>query len=220
MKNAMIAISMVGATALSAGGITSSAHAQTVEKVKDGDKIKIASSRYDTRGREVYLASTEELDSSVSATEKNYVWSSPLGATTYVRETHVAIERTAPDGKKDTFSDARQLKWFPAGGDFSKLLPGEQAIRNPRCGDGTFKYTASSQPAKFKLNVRGKEHELDVQEVTLKGRWSFSSCGTGDQLIKLVYSPQLDFLVERDQKSFQPNGFLSNGTLIRVSSIN
>lgn len=197
-------------------------HAQTspIAKIKDGDKIKVAFSRYDTRGREVYVANTEMLDSSVSATDKNYTWSSSISATTYIRDTHVAVERVMPDGKKEVFADKDQLKWFPAGGDFSKLTPGEQVIRNPRCGEGTFKYTPSSQAAKYKLTIAGKEQELDVQDVTLKGRWAFGSCGSGEQVIRFVYSPQLDFVLERDLKSFQSNGFLSSGNLLKLTAVN
>jgi hypothetical protein len=221
MKKILFACSAVVA-ALSVFTLGSGASAQTasIAKVKDGDKIKVAFSRYDTRGREVYVASTENMDSSVSATDKNYSWSFPAGSTSYVRDTHVAIERTAADGKKETFTDAQQLKWFPAGGDFSKLMPGEQAIRNPRCGEGTFKYTASGQAAKFKLSIAGKEQELDVQDVTLKGRWSLGSCGSGEQVMRFVYSPQLDFVVERDTKTFQSNGFLFNGNQSKVTAVN
>jgi hypothetical protein len=220
MKNAIIAISMVCATALSALGMASSAHAQAIEKVKDGDKIKFSFSRYEPRGRDVAVAKTEQADASIAMSEKTYAVNSPLGGSTYLRETHVEVDRTTPEGAKTAFSDIQQLKWFPIGGDFSKLAPGEIAIENPRCGRGTFKYVATSQPAKFKLTVSGKDQELDVNNVTLNGRWWFSSCGSGEQVWRFAYSPQLDFVVEREQKAFLPNGFLSFGNLTRINSIN
>jgi hypothetical protein len=215
------AITLACIAAASTFAIATSAQAQdSTLKIKDGDKIKIAYSRYDVRGREVYVANTEAMDTSVSATDKNYTWASPLATTTYVRDTHVAFERIAPNSAKETFPDKEQLKWFPTGGDFSKLAAGEQVIRNQRCGEGTFKYTPSHQSVKFKLSIAGKEQEIDAHEVTLKGRWAFASCGSGDQVMRFVYSPQLDFVLERDLKSFLPNGIFNNGNLMKVTAVN
>jgi hypothetical protein len=222
MKTRRLILALMGTVLTSALSFVPTAHAQatSVAKIKHGDTIKISFSRYDTRGREIYAASTELMDSQVSATDKNYTWSSPLGVSTHARETHAMLERTTPDGKKEIVPEKEQFKWFPVGGDFSKLLPGEAVIRNTQCGEGTFKYTSSSQAAKFKLMVAGKEQELDVQDVTLKGRWNFPRCGSGDQVMRFVYSPQLDFIVERDLKSFLPNGFLSSGNVYKITAVN
>jgi hypothetical protein len=222
MKKTSLMVSAACAALLSAFTMVPSAQAQAaaVAKVKDGDKIKVAFSRYEAKGREVAVANTDMLDSSVSVNDKNYSWVSPLSTTTYVRDTHLAIERVLPNGTKEVFAEKDLLKWFPAGGDFSKLVAGEHVIRNQRCGEGTFKYTPSHQSVKYKLGIAGKEQEIDAHEVTLKGKWTFASCGSGDQVMKFVYSPQLDFVLERDVKSFLANGILNSGNQVKILAIN
>jgi hypothetical protein len=221
---ASLTLTLVSTALASVLTFASAVHAQTasIAKIKDGDKIKMTYSRYDTRGREIYAASTDVFDThvTVTATDKTYTWLTPLATTTYARETHATIERIAPDGKKDVVPEKEQFKWFPPAGDFSKLTSGEVGIRNQQCGAGVYKYTASSQSAKYKLMVAGQQQELDVQDVTLKGRWNFANCGSGDQVFRFVYSPQLDFMLERDVKSFLPNGFLSTGNVYKVTSVN
>jgi hypothetical protein len=75
-------------------------------------------------------------------------------------------------------------------------------------------------PDAAKIKVAFSRYDVRGQEVTLKGKWFFSTCGSGDQVVRIVYSPQLDFVVERDTKSFAPNGILNSGNLTKVTAVN
>jgi hypothetical protein len=75
-------------------------------------------------------------------------------------------------------------------------------------------------PDAAKIKVAFSRYDVRGQEVTLKGKWLFGSCGSGDQVMRFVYSPQLDFVVERDRKSFTPNGIFNSGNLTKVTAVN
>ncbi|MBS7808178.1 hypothetical protein [Variovorax sp. PCZ-1] len=200
-------------------GLSALAQAQSVPKIKDGDKLAVDFSTYDTRGREVYVAKVDKIDSSVSMQEKTYTWTSPLSTTIYQRGTHTITDRAPPGGAMQEVPEKQRFSWFPAGGDFSKVQSGSVGIHNQRCGEGTFKYEAASAPVKFKISIAGQALELNGQEVTFKGKWT-NTCGTGDQVIRYVYSPDLDYVVERDLKVFQPNAILSTGNNVKVTAVN
>lgn len=201
-------------------GFSMLAQAQSVPKIKDGDKLAVDFSTYDTRGREVYVAKIDKIDTSVSMQEKTYTLTSPISTTIYQRGTHMITDRAMPGAAMQPVPERQRFNWFPAGGDFSKVQSGTVGIQNQRCGEGSFKYDATTVPVKFKISIAGQAMELSGQEVTLKGKWVYGSCGTGDQVIRYIYSPELDFVVERDLKVYLPNGFLSAGNNTRVTAIN
>jgi hypothetical protein len=93
------------------------------------------------------------------------------------------------------------------------LLCHRERICSSTCGP-----RANTRAAKIK--VAFSRYDVRGQEVTLKSKWFFSTCGSGDQVVRIVYSPQLDFVVERDTKSFAPNGILNSGNLTKVTAVN
>jgi hypothetical protein len=196
------------------------AQAQGLQKVKAGDKITVEAVTYGAKGREVVVDSTRMLDVSMTQTDTSYTLSSELGRTTYQRNGHVVIERETSAGKTVTAENQR-FNWMPPGGDWSKPYTGNLVITHPSCGLGKLSFEASAKPSKYTVQIAGQAKELDVQEVLISGKWFYGgNCGNGVQTERFVFSPDLDWILERDNKTFLGNGFLNRGSAIKTKSIN
>lgn len=201
--------------------LCSQADAQEVSKIKAGDKLVYETVTYNSRGREVVVDSTRSLQATVTEAEGSYTVKSDLGTMTYLRAGHVITFRDIPNFPSEPVPEAQRVSWLPLNGDFSKPYGGSFVIANPNCGLGKMTFEATAKPAKYTLMVAGKSTELDVQEIQVDGKWMLSGqCGSGKQVEKIVYSPVLDFIMERDSKSYLPNGFLNRGNGNKLKSIN
>jgi hypothetical protein len=202
------------------GFISTAAVAQDLPKIKAGDKIMSQFITYGTKGREVVVENTQLIEVRMTQTDNTYTLSNPLGSAVYSRAGHVTLERESPSGKA-VVPENQRFNWMPPGGDWSKPYSGSFQINNPNCGLGKMSFEAVAKPAKFTVTVSGKPVELDVQDVQITAKWQLpGSCGSGTQPEKFVYSPQLDFILERDSKVYGSNGFLIRGTSLKIQSIN
>jgi hypothetical protein len=194
--------------------------AQDVPKVKAGDKIMGQFITYGTKGREVVVENTQSLEIKMTQADNTYTLSTSQGSAIYSRAGHVTLERESAAGKV-VVAENQRFNWMPPGGDWSKPYSGSFQINNPNCGLGKMSFEATAKPAKFTATVSGRPMELDVQEVQVNAKWQLpGNCGFGTQPEKFVYSPQLDFVLERDTKVFGSNGFLIRGTSFKLQSIN
>lgn len=197
------------------------AQAQSVPKVKAGDKIAVEFITYGAKGREVVVDNTRMLNVSKTQTDSTYTLSSEVGTTVYQRSGHVVLERETPAGKTVTAENQR-FNWMPPTGDWSKPYAGSLVITHPNCsGLGKLSFEAAAKPAKYTVQIAGKPTALDVQEVQIAGKWFYGgNCGSGVQNERFVYSPELDWILERDSKGFLSNGLFNRGSATKTKSIN
>jgi hypothetical protein len=202
------------------GFISIAVIAQELPKIKAGDKIMSQFITYGTKGREVVVENTQSIEVRMTQADNTYTLSSSLGSTVYSRTGHITLERENASGKT-VVPENQRFNWMPPGGDWSKPFSGSFQINNPNCGLGKMSFDAVPKPAKFTVTVSGKPVELDVQEVQFAAKWQLpGNCGFGTQPEKIVYSPQLDFVLERDSKVYGSNGLLIRGTSLKIQSIN
>ncbi len=198
------------------------AHAQ-IAKIKDGDKFTTAATDYIAKGSDAALDSDNErkIASSFSEKEGIYTTQSDLGGSTVNRKTHTLIARENAQGVKTEIAPEQQYNWMPPGGDFSKPWTTSIAISNANCGKGKVTHEASAKPVKYTLQVAGKPVELAAVEIHFNGKWDYNNhCRSGKQLERYVFSPELDFIVERDFQLYDARGFLMRGNNFKLKTVN
>lgn len=196
--------------------------AQELKPYKTGDKITSEAIVLGTRGREVFNEAISMVESQVASNEESYTFKSSLGSITYARKTHQVLEIENERGKRPT-PESQRLAWMPLSRDFTKpyqVTQDFQATQNCGGGIGKATYEGLGKPGKFKVKVSGVDIEVDIVEVTLEGKWQVGPCGSGRQVVRIVYSPQLDQVLENDFRNFLPNGFLNSGRISKTLSIN
>lgn len=202
-------------------GLPVLAHAQSIQKIKDGDKLSYTIADYVAKGREVNLESERTLSVAITEKEATYTLKSELGTTLYQRKNHTAQWRETPQGVKTDFAPEQQFNWMPPQGDFSKSWATSFNITHAQCGSGKVTHEASAKPVKYHVQMGGKVTEVTVFEINFVGKWDFNNhCRSGKQLERYIYSPELDFVIERDQQSFNAQGFLNRGNNIKLKSVN
>jgi hypothetical protein len=193
-----------------------------IRPFRTGDKIVSEIITLGVRGREVFNETTSQIESDITATQDTYTLKSSLGSSTFARQGHFLLEQENDRGKR-VIPDTQKLRWMPPSSDLSKPYSvSNEFVATQNCGGGIGKatYETTAKPAKFKMKIKGVEKELDVLVVDLEGKWQAGSCGTGRQAVKIVYSPQMDQVLENDFRNFLPNGFLNSGRISRTLTMN
>jgi hypothetical protein len=193
-----------------------------IRPYRTGDKIVSEVIMLGVRGREIFNETTTLNEFEITSTPDSYSLKSASGTNTFARKGHFLLEQENERGKR-VIPDSQRLKWMPPNGDLSKpYLVSSEFVAAQNCGGGIGKttYEAIAKPSKFKIKIKGVEQELDVITVDLDGKWQAGSCGSGKASTKIVYSSQLDQVLENDNRNFQPNGFLNFGRISRTVSIN
>jgi hypothetical protein len=197
------------------------AQAQDLQKIKDGDKLVYVLADYSAKGREVGLEASRDLNALFTEKDAQYMLKSELSTTTYNRKNHVIVTRETPQGGKTDFSPEQQFNWMPPQGDFSKPWSVSFVTTHPQCGNGKVSHDAVAKPIKFTLLVSGKSVEVSAFDISFVGKWDFNNhCRSGKQLERIVYSPVLDILLERDQQNYNAQGFLNRGNNAKLKAVN
>ncbi len=193
--------------------------AQAPEKAKTGDRLGVETLRYDTRGREIYVASTTKGSIALLITANERVFNWDNGPTQKYDPNYTLVERTS--GGVTTPTEARsQLKFLHLDGDprTKKEVTNTYKSNAAHCGTVVATYVSEGKDVSYALTVRGKQTELKAVEVLLDGKWS-AACGTGKQSVKVTYSPELDPLLTYEYLNFLPSGILNSGIGWRVTSL-
>lgn len=193
--------------------------AQVLEKAKTGDRLGVETQRYDTRGREIYVASTTKgtMELVITASERVFKWDN--GQIQKYDPYYTLVERTS--GGVTTPTEVRsQLKFLHLDGDprAKKEVTNTYKANAAQCGTVVATYVSEGKDISYAFTVRGKQTELKAVEVLLDGKWS-AACGIGKQSVKVTYSPELDLLLTYEYLNFQPSGILNFGTGWRVTSL-
>lgn len=202
---------------------TSSAQTSDVRPFKTGDKLVSEVIILGTRGREIFNENVSQVEAEVTASPDSYTFKTAQGMNTFSRKGHFLIEAENAQGKR-VIPESYRLQWMPPSTETSKPYAVTHEFRaTQNCGSGIGKniYEAVVKPAKAKVKIKGVDQELDVVVVELEGKWQIPGpCGSGRAYGKLIYSAQLDQVLETDFRNFQPNGFLNFGRISRTLSIN
>lgn len=211
--------SVLWALALAASPIL--AQTQSLQKIKDGDRLSYTIADYAGKGREVSLEAERPLASMMIEKGETYALKSELGTTVYQRKNHAMQSRETPEGVKTDFAPERQFNWLPPQGDFSKPWATSFTTVHAQCGTGKVTHDATAKPVKYTVQIAGKATEIAAFEINFVGKWEFNNqCRSGKQLERYVYSPELDFVLERDQQNFNAQGFLNRGNNVKLKSVN
>jgi hypothetical protein len=202
-------------------GLSTGVQAQSLQKIKDGDKLNYTIADYVAKGRDVVLEADRPLAVSISEKDATYTLKSELSTTLYQRKNHAVQWRETPQGVKTEVPSEQQFNWMPPQGDFSKPWSVSFVTTHPQCGNGKVTHEATAKPIKYVVQMGGKATELAVFEASFVGKWDFNNhCRSGKQLERWVYSPELDFVLERDQQNFNAQGFLNRGNNVKLKSVN
>lgn len=195
--------------------------AQSLQKIKEGDKLNYTIADYVGKGRDVSLEAERAFAASISEKADTYTLKSEFSTTLFSRKNHAMLTRETPDGVKTDFSVERQFIWLPPQGDFSKPWTTSFTTIHPQCGTGKVTHDVFAKPVKYSLQIAGKATEVAAFEINFVGKWDFNNhCRSGKQLERFVYSPELDFVLERDQQNFNAQGFLNRGNNVKLKSVN
>lgn len=175
------------------------------------------------RGREPYVAGTTPATAEIQVSPDGRIITYSTGRIEKFDANHTLIERTS-QGKTQSIAEDHRLRWMPPGRDFrssrvvTEITPAAQS-----CGPGLAKmvYEAVPREGSYKLMIAGKEAAVKSIEFHLNGKWTAGSCGTGKQVRKIIYSPDLDIVLESEVLNYYPDGiFLFFGNGARLKSIN
>ena len=193
--------------------------AQVPEKAKTGDRLGVESLRYDTRGREAYVASTAKgyVELQVTANERMFKWDS--GLTQKYDQNYTLLERSSR-GTTALTESRSQLKFLHLDSDPKAKREVSNAYTSSvaQCGNVLATYASEGKDISYPITIRGKQTDTRAIEVLLDGKWS-AACGIGKQSVKVTYSPDLDLLLTFEFLNFQPNGILNSGSGWRVISL-
>jgi hypothetical protein len=195
------------------------ASAQQLERVKSGANLAYDLIRYDTRGREVYVSSTTPITAEVLVSAEGRTLTYSTGRIEKFDVEHTLVERTV-QGQTQRIGGKQLLKWMPDGRDYKSVRKVTESYEVRQCGMVDLEYESTPKEAIYKVAIAGKEADLKVIEFVLNGKWTGGSCGTGKQTRRIVYSPELDMVVETEFLTYLANGILNVGNGIRLKSVN
>ncbi len=200
------------------------AQAESSMQVKTGDKLTADVLRYGMRGTELYAETTTTVTAKIVVSAEGRIVTYSSGRIEKSDSAHTIIEVKTADGQIQKVPDDRLFRWMPVGNDFAsmkKLKETFQASNNCGGGSGTVEYEITPKEIKYKLMISGKETEIKAVELLMNRQWSAGRCGIGKQVRRIVYSPDLDAVLETDYLNYLPNGVLLNrGAGFRLKSVN
>ena len=193
--------------------------AMEIPAVKEGDKLVIKYIVYGEKGRELVEQSTSDLPASVSFFDNGYSVNYKAGRVETYNNQHTLLSFKSR-GKVTDYPSEQQFNWFPKDFSVGKKDPVSYSVNNNECPNvkNTFPDVTVEQGVRS-LRLQGVEKQVPVQVLTFKGKWS-GSCGTGNFETVVVYSQQLNFILERKSLNYLPNGFLYAGEARIVTSLN
>ncbi len=189
--------------------------------VKDGDKIAYKYVVYGEKGKELFAEKTIDLPAIVTFSGKDYTIKYQTGRVETYTGQHVNISQVSR-GKPYTFPSEEQFLWQPKDFSAGKKDPVTYLVQSTVPGCAIIKNTlpdVNVESGVRVIKVQGVEKQFPVQIVTYKGNWS-GSCGRGNYDAMIVYSPDLNFIVEKREVSYLPSGFLSMGYARLIDSLN
>lgn len=206
---------------LTAAAPWATAQPAALARIKTGDRLAVELLRHDMRGTELIVGSATAATAEVTATPDGLTLVYSTQRVQKFDGRHTLVEDIF-QGRARKVPEEWLFRWLPDDGDFKsvrKVRETSGAIQS--CGgkmQSDFEMTP--RQALYRLLIAGKETEIPVVEFVFDGRWS-ATCGTGRQVRKYTYSPDLDLVLSSDYLNYLPNGnFLNAGNGLRVKSIN
>lgn len=194
---------------------------ENLAPVKDGDKIAYKYVVYGEKGKELFAEKTIDLPAIVTFSGKDYTIKYQTGRVETYTGQHINISQVSR-GKPYTFPSEEQFLWQPKDFSAGKKDPVTYLVQSTVPGCAIIKNTlpdVNVETGVRVIKVQGVEKQVPVQIVTYKGNWS-GSCGRGNYDAMIVYSPDLNFIVEKREVSYLPSGFLSMGYARLIDSLN
>ncbi len=192
-----------------------------LSQVKGGDKLVYKYVVYGERGREIFEDKTSELPATFVVTEKGYAIRYKAGRVEQYDERHT-LQSVFSRGTLYPYSPEEQFRWMPKDLTVGKKEETSYLVPSKECSGvkNTFP-DVSVQEGERKLIVQGVERTIQVLVLTYKGKWSGSgSCGSGRFETTVVFSKELNLVLEKKSLNFLPTGFLYAGEARIVLSIN
>ena len=181
-----------------------------IAPIKDGDNVVYKYIVYGEKGRDIVEASSNDLPATVLFSGTGYSVKYRAGRVESYSSQHVQLT-VLSRGKLTVYSPEEQFQWFPKDFSAGKKDPVAYDVQSTECSKvkNTFP-DVTVEPGTRNLKIQGVEKQVPVQIISYKGKWS-GSCGSGNFVNVIVFSQELNFVVERKSLNYLPNGFLYQG---------
>jgi|JI6StandDraft_1071083.scaffolds.fasta_scaffold161791_1 hypothetical protein len=199
--------------------VSVSASAQSVVPIKTGDKLRYESLRFDARGSEIFIAATTPLTAEIAVSPEGRAITYSSRRVDKFNADHALVERISADGKAQDWTGKRLLSWLPKDRNSRAKFETGSSFPPNFCGEVDAMYTATPTDVTYKIAISGNEVTVKAVQYLLEGRWR-GTCGSGKQVVRFVYSPELDAILESEILNYHPSSFLNVGSGLRLKSVN
>jgi len=194
------------------------ASAQTVAPIKSGDKLGYEILRHGSRGSEIFVASATPVSADVVVSPEGRTVTFSSGRVDKYDASHALTQRTA-NGKTQDWTGKHLLAWLPKDRASRAKFEVGHVLPPNFCGEVDVAYVATPSDVTYQVAISGTEVSLKAVQYLMEGRWR-GTCGSGRQVLRIVYSPDLDAVLESESLNFHPTSFLNVGNGVRLKAVN